>query len=71
MQALCIGVSEYTELTKLPNAVLDAKSIARCVDELGGNKSQIAANPVSKSELKREVQDFVRSTDRDDVKDLY
>jgi len=65
VQALCIGVSEYTELTKLPNAVLDAKSIARCVDELGGNKSQIAANPVSKSELKREVQDFVRSTDRD------
>jgi len=65
VQALCIGVSEYTELNTLPNAVLDAKRIAHCVDELGRNKSQIVANPMSKSELKREVQDFVRRIDRD------
>jgi len=48
-----------------PTVVLDAKSIKQCVDELGRNKSQIVANPMSKSELKRGVQDFVRSIDRD------
>jgi len=59
VQALCIGVSEYTELEKIRHAVADAKSFAQGVDDLGGSKSQLVANPVSKSDLEREFHKFV------------
>jgi len=71
VQALCIGVSDYGggvgKLDKLPNATADAKSIARCVNELGGRIGmfQLVENPVHKKDLTKAVKNFVSKIDVD------
>ena len=69
VQALCIGVGEYGggvgELAKLPNATADAKSMARCVDELGGSKAQLVENLARKCDMMQGLKDFVSKVDAD------
>jgi len=65
VHALCIGVSDYTVLDKLPNAIKDAKSIAQCVEESGRSKTQIVDNPVRRYDMTQGVKNFVSKVDKD------
>jgi hypothetical protein len=60
MQALCIGVNDYKEKTKLENAIADAEGIARCIENLPDSSARaVCRNPESKGALRREIESFL------------
>ena len=60
MQALCIGVNDYKEKTKLKNAIADAEGIARCIENLPDSSARaVCRNPESKGALRREIERFL------------
>jgi hypothetical protein len=53
MQALCIGVNDYKEKTKLKNAIADAEGITRCIENLPDSSARaVCRNPESKCALR-------------------
>jgi hypothetical protein len=59
MQALCIGVNDYKEKTKLKNAIADAEGIARCIENLPDSSARAVRNPESKHALRWEIESFL------------
>jgi hypothetical protein len=60
MQALCIGVNDYKEKTKLTSAIADAAGIARCIESIPDSSAPtVCRNPQSKTALKREIESFL------------
>ena len=60
MQALCIGVKDYKEKTKLKNAIADAEGIAQCIENLPDSSARaVCRNPESKGALRREIESFL------------
>jgi hypothetical protein len=60
MQALCIGVNDYKEKTKLKNAIADAEGIARCIENLPDSSARaVCRNPESKGALRWEIESFL------------
>ena len=59
MQALCIGVNNYKEKTKLKNAIADAEGIARCIENLPDSSARAVRNPESKCARRREIGSFL------------
>jgi hypothetical protein len=60
VQALCIGVNDYKEETKLENAIADAEGFAQFIENLPDSSARaVCRNPESKVALRREIESFL------------
>ena len=62
VQALCIGVDNYTKLDPLRNAISDAKGIAQRVTDLPNSRASVVCeNPATKRALRDSIQQFLET----------
>jgi uncharacterized caspase-like protein len=56
---LCIGLDEYSHISKLPNAMRDAHALQKQANAVPQCKAEILKNPRIDKDMKRGIQKFL------------